>query len=564
MTAPSPSPTGCAFAYWDICFVQPPEQPFVPFFGFATFITALTLIAVVFTISDVRYKFRIAVAPLPLIPISYWATAIIGALVLTTDVWFFERWTLPAFFQSQILWQGVLGGSFFFLVLVWFHFAFLKPPTFGWANAKRYTSVLYRIIVRGDDAELPAIANELGLSMRQIVDCCPDTNERTASKPGRTARYAHDLLLLLGNRKFCRHVVASAPGTAIALFQRMSESRKYLPPVRQFATNLSTEAILNTDSILYHEDEGFYSGLLGYTKPFSATIYGDYKLVEGLGQNFGSPLDIDYKSVRSWTAPQLSAYCRALLITFENYLAVGSWRTHSYSISRAFDNVEKAFSDSYKLNDPQTPYFPSDVLSRLDAAVSFTRDVVDAIGAVDPLPKPLKMRQRNLIGVPRTHDIYDEVADLMFKLVLAASYVTADTDRSWTIQHNTVWTNLFGLTSKNKAWSIVQYKTRRLIFETIKRFDFLDYQSARVLGMMLNVLGFKTWAGQSRSERSLQKALVKWTRSNFIRRWKKNPEVAVSGLPANITFDAENKRFVKAYAKGLEREAPKEYLDVDD
>ncbi len=299
----------CGQTYVGVCLVHPSRGSTEHFFGFAEFITALTLIAVVFTISDTRYRFRIAVAPIPLIPISYWVSTAIGILVLLSDIWFAERWLLPDFLSDQVIWQGVLGGLFLFLVLAWIYFAFLNPARFGRINAKRYTMVMYRIIVRGDDAELATIADELGRSVQRIADMSfsafrggppPDTYPRHA-------RYAHELLLLIGNRKFCRQVVARAPGTAIALFQRISEKQSYYLPVRQFTKNLSAEAIQNIDSILYHEDEGYDSGLLGYVKPFSAAVFGDYRLVEGLGGSFGSPLDIDYKAVNTWDAIQASS-----------------------------------------------------------------------------------------------------------------------------------------------------------------------------------------------------------------------------------------------------------------
>jgi hypothetical protein len=164
-------PLNCQFSYWHVCFVQPPEEPFNPFFGFATFITALTLIALVFTISDTRYKFRISVAFVPLIPISFWSSLLVGLSVLLSDIWFAERWPIPHFLDSQILWQGALGGAFLILVFGWLYFAFLNPAAFGRANARRYISTMYYLVVRGNDAELSTIAGELARSARQIVDC---------------------------------------------------------------------------------------------------------------------------------------------------------------------------------------------------------------------------------------------------------------------------------------------------------------------------------------------------------------------------------------------------------
>jgi hypothetical protein len=555
----------CIHTYLGVCLVEPPNELFNTVFGFAEFITALALIVVVFAISDARYRFRIAVAPLPLLPISFWSSVVIGILVLFSDVWFSKHWPVPVFLSRRALWQGSLGGLFLLVVLVSIYFAFLRSAKFGRLNAGRYASELYRIILRGDDRELPTIASELARSMRGIVDLysIPVQGSGGRRYNPKYANHAHNLLLLIGNRKFCRHIASSAPGTAIVLFQRVSETHKYYLPLRQFATNVSTEAIQNTDSSLYHEDEGYYSGFLGYVKPFSTALFGDYRLVEGLGRDFGSPLDIDYKAVYAWNATQLEAYCRVVLITFKHYLAIGAWREHSFALSRAFDNIGKALLDAYKLNDPQTPYFPSDIASRIDAAVNFVTSAIAEIGKINPIPRPSRLRQRNRNGMPQFADIYDEIADLMFKLVLAASYVTSNQDRSWAIQYTTVWSNLFGFLAYGEACPFVQFKLRRLIFDEITKMDFLNYKSARVLGLCLNVLGFRSWAGQSRAERSLQKAIISWTKKNFLKRRNDNPEVATSGFPAGLSFDAEKKRLVKTYAKGLEREAPKVYLDLE-
>ena len=247
----------------------------------------------------------------------------------------------------------------------------------------------------------------------------------------------------------------------------------------------------------------------------------------------------------------------------ENYLSSGAWRGHSFALSRAFGIIKSAFyGDAYKLNDPHMPYYPSDILDRIAAAVSFVRHVIDEIGKVDPLPRPVRLRQKKQ-GTPNLSDIYDEVAELMFKLVLAASHVKSDQDRAWSVQYNAVWSNFFGFSTREKAWLIVHYKLRRLIFDEITQMPHLNYLSARLLGLCLNVLSFDSWTGQAQGERSLQKAIIAWTKRNFVKLWDINPEVAESGLPAGLAFDRENHRLVKTYAKGLRREAPKVYLELD-
>lgn len=561
-----PSSSPCLHSYLGACWVRPGSENLSSFFGFAEFITALTLIAVVFTISDIRYRFRIATAPLPLIPISFWLAVAIGILTLVSDVWFSKRWVLPDFLASQALWHGGLGLIFLSLVLVWIFFAFVRPAQFGRTNAKRYVVELYRQILRGDDAELPTIASELSLSVRRIVEFCRDAppweedKQPHEKRRSNAERYANDLLLLIGNRRFCRHVVARSPGTAIQLFQAASASKKYHLPLGQFARNISAEAIRNLDSIIYHEDEGYKSGLIGYIKPFSAAVYGDYQLVEGLARRFGAPLDVDFDARADWTAAQVEAYSKAVLRTLENYLAIGAWHQHSYSLARAFHTIEHSFVDAYKLNDPSVPSYPSDIADRLRVAVDFVRRVVRVIEKPGDPPRPINLRQRQ-----NSHtDLYDQIARLMFQLVLAASHVKADRDRSWSIQHNMVWSQLFpSLNPSGKALRIVQFKLRRIIYDEVTRSSHLNYQSSAVLGLSLSVLGFERRSGQARAERVLQTALLAWTKKNLHKCWIENSEVVGSGLPANLSYDAEQGRLVKSYARGLRRETPKTFFQVD-
>ena len=306
--APQSVAATCNQELLGICFVTPPTGPEPSIFGFAEFVTALALLIVVYTVSDVRYRFRIATAPIPLFRLTFVFIIIIGFGTLIGDVWFAERWPMPSFLIHQPIWQGLFGILFFSVVIVWTYFSFISPPIFGKFNYRQFTQQLYWLIVKGSDNDLPVIAGELARSATAIVEISGQTrraNESSAEDQARTpkpsaADYAYELLLLIGNRKLCRHVIASSPVTAIAFFEAMATSRKYHLPIAQFARNISTEAVINKDSILYHEDEGYNSGLIGYLRPFSKTIYGNYPLVEALASNLGSPLDVNYQIVWSW------------------------------------------------------------------------------------------------------------------------------------------------------------------------------------------------------------------------------------------------------------------------
>ena len=65
--------------------------------------------------------------------------------------------------------------------------------------------------------------------------------------------------------------------------------------------------MFNPGSALHNEDDGFFSGFLGYTKPVTKAVYGNFEFVEALAANGGSPLDLEFDLRRSMGPDQLEA-----------------------------------------------------------------------------------------------------------------------------------------------------------------------------------------------------------------------------------------------------------------
>jgi hypothetical protein len=353
-----------------LCLIIPPESK-GGIFGFAEFVQAFALLVLIFTVSGVRYQFRVATAPIRLWLLTYWGSGSIGVLALLSDLWFAQRYPLPSFLSSQAYWQFILGLLFLSLAMTWLWYAYVRPPKFGRANAFRFTHAVYRYVMQGIESDLPVVADELERSADSIIKFASGAfraetvERRTKDEKPRAEDYACDLLLIIGNRRFCRHVAGSAPNTAIALFRAVAEAKQYNVPMSQFSSALSTEAILNKDSLLYHEDAGFYSGYFGYTRPFTNTIFGDFEFVETLATNGNSPLDVDLDVRWKFDGQQLEAHTRATLTTFKAVLAKSSFRRHSYALNRAFGIIGSACSDLYKLSDPLSPQERSDIHDRL-------------------------------------------------------------------------------------------------------------------------------------------------------------------------------------------------------
>jgi hypothetical protein len=430
----------CVDSFWGICFVA--VNSAANLFGFKDFIAALALLIIIYTVSDVRYRFRVSVSPVPLFKISYALIGLIGFGTLATDIWISEKWLVPDSLITTAIWQGTLAALFLGLVITWIHYAFIKPPIFGRNNYQRYAQELYRIVLKGSEAELPIIAHELAASAKSLVTLAAGLKKLEAEAKGKlkpcAEGYANDMLLLIANRRFCRHLVASSLLTAIRFLDAVAESKAYQIPIGLFAQNVSTEAIRNKDSSLYHEDEGYNSGLLGYIKPFSHALYGNYELMEALQHH--SPLDIHYKSVWAWDADQFATYCRVAQMTLKSYLEDGHWGQHSGVLTRALhdirDTTSRAISDIKKAGDD----YYGDTWHRLSVGIDFIKDSINAIGELKPPPEArtlrIRHRERNRL---RDEDFYDQLAEAMFDVIHSAAYIDGPPDKAWSIHHNSVW-----------------------------------------------------------------------------------------------------------------------------
>ncbi len=565
----------CVAQISGICFVRPINAGDASVFRFADFITALALLVIVYTVSDVRYRFRLAIAPtmFHLYVETFVLIGVIGLGTILTDIWLVEHWPVPESLITQSIWRGVFAVLFLSLAMTWMWYAFIWPPIFGKRNFQRFANALYGVVVRGSSEDLPVIANELGRSAEALVKysridrlewaaVMPQTvaKEPPKSKKATVADIAHDVLLLIGNRKLCRYIVDSSSVTAIAFFEGAAQEHKPGLPLQQFAKNISAEAIINKDSVLYHEDEGFSAGLTGYLKPFSRAIYGNFALVEDLASKFGSPLDIEFEIRWSWDAAQWEAYCRAVTMTLDNYVKGGYWGAPSYSLNRAFSNIEDATRDLYLLDERDDAFYSSDISTRLDEAVKAIRNIVDIFGKTVPIPKcNLRVRDNH-----NQETLYDRIANLMLKVIFDASAVKSPQSTCWTIHHNMVWSQFFGIGQQGKAWDIIQFKLRRLLYDEVIYMDKLvNYKSARVLGYCLNVMGLTLQPGKEaygRDYYALKRVIINWTKRNYLRVREVNSDVADACLIGGITYDAARVSLVKTYARGLDREAPREYL----
>ena len=556
--------------YGMVCFI-PLDTNGPKLFGFSEFLAGLALMVLAWTIADVRYRFRVRTAPLPLQGITFSVVAAVGILTLLTDLWRAEQWLVP---QGNVLtpatWQALLGGLFLLTFLTWAWFAFIRPPVYGKRNVERYTQTLYRVILKGSPAELAVIADEFAYSARSLVRYATDRgafksyrakgDEEPSDKVPKVVAYANDVFLLIADKRFCRAIVESSPGTALAVFHEIGETKKYGIQVETFAKNIVNEALANRDSFLFHEAEGYESGLIGYHKPLSQAMFANYKMVEAIG----TLLDPDILGQGKWDAGQWEAYCRVVLMTFCDYVEKGFWN-HSFVLYRAKGYIEHAVSDLYKIDGIASSAWDTDEQARLRVVVEFIKDAVEILEKKG-VPDHLQLRIREKHG-PSAETFYDHIAGLIFEVIFSASAVTSPNDLCWWIQHNSVWGMLFNFDRlKGAAGKVVKFKVRRLLYNEVadmKRFP--NFKGAKILGFCLNVMGLAVSAGNyDHDSKALQKAILSWTKKNYAWLHSYNPRVAEACLVDGITYDVERFRLIKTSpAEGLRREPNYVYLEVD-
>ena len=550
------------YCYDFICFI-PLDASSPKFFGFSEFIAGLALMILAWTIADVRYRFRIATAPLPLEKIAFAIVSTVGILTLLTDLWRAEEWLVP---QGNLLtpsgWQAILGGLFLLTFLIWTWFAFICPAVYGKWNSKRYVKALGKAIVKGSHSELSVIADEFKFSTKPIIDYATETSvshSSTRQTPLVTG-IADEILLLIADRKFCRAIIDASPGTALSTFQAIKDTKKYhIQNIKIFAKNIVTEALSNKDSLLYHETDVYETGLIGLDQPLSQTLFSDYEMVEAIG----TLLDPDNLwDERKWDASQIGAYSRIVLITFRDYVDqgyIGEYH-HPRTLHGAMGHIEDSVSNLYTLNSVVNNPWDNDIWEKLRVVVEF---IIDAIGILDKknIPESLHLRVRE----SDYKSSYDRIADMAFNVMCFASQVTTPPDLCRQIQYSSVWSRLFIFSGQDSAAAkVVNFKFRRLIYNEIKEMNqFPNFKGANILRFCLNVMGINLGRQHVADMWALQKVILSWTKKNFVWLHSYNSSVAEACLPDGVTFEMKNSRLVKTYpAERLRRETRFDYLEL--
>lgn len=133
------------------------------------------------------------------------------------------------------------------------------------------------------------------------------------------------------------------------------------------------------------------------------------------------------------------------------------------------------------------------------------------------------------------------------------------------IQHNIVFTTWWYL-EESAALNIIAHRYRRMIFDEIKEMETIapNYKGARILGFCLNVMGFAPQKKENANKNyyALHKTVLLWTKKNFLKIHRFNPEIAKACLMGRIRFDQKNNTLVKEFLPNLSGNIPQEILEL--
>lgn len=532
-------------------------------FGFAEFIAAMALLVVLYSIADVRYRFRLQVAPGPLEKLTFGLFTFIGVASLFSELWWAEAWPLPTtcWFLTRDTWQVVLGLLFFGSLLTWMWYAFIAPATFARANAFRYFRALLRVIVRGNPDELGVIANEIAPSADSIVKYASRMPHGVL--PGDiplAVRCAHEILLLIGDRKFCRKVVSSSPGTIQAFFLALANYPGRYSPLSAFAMNVSAEAIAQTDSFLYHEDKGFYSGWLGHVKPISQSLYGSYDILERFGGL--SPLRIPYEDRAEWDAIQWGAYCSATLMAFKSYIDP---ETHASSsvIYGALHDIGDSLSPLSQAENYKGPR--SEGYDRLRAVSDLVKGCLKALAE---LKERHPIERLSGFTKKKRDDIYEELAKVVVELIGWTSRIetTPEDFLLWMVHHNLIWGEFVNTTADDAAQRVFRARLFLLLRkEILEIHQWPNFRNAHVLGFLLHVLGITApvkQKGYGEESYRFKRWILYWTKKNFKAAYAMSPHYMKESMFGPLSYDQANSRIAYTSFSRMGQAAKVTYLQV--
>ena len=544
----------------NICIELAPIDASAPkFFGFSEFLTSLALMVLAWTTSDVRYRFRIDCAPIPLKGITFWVVVIFGTLTLLTDLWRAEQWFVLTSIPLTIgSWQALMGGALLLTYFLWVWFAFLAPATYGKKNPDKFYQNLYVRVINGSQNELTTMAQEITYSIESIIRYAKNAPNEENKKEYKVAVFANRILLLIAEKKFCQAIINGSNTTALVIVEEIRRTKKYDIPISLFINNFVCESIENKNSFLYKETNMIDSGIIGYDKPLSQALFSNYEMAKEIE----TTLTLRPLENHKWDNDQWKAYLRIVSITLEGFKP----EIHGSSskvISRALWRITRSTNNIHTLNSEQTYSDENEQFERVKLVTKFIKDCINDLSKKNT-PANTSPHIDTEDGTRNT-DIYEQISRLMLGLILDVSRIT---NPKWIekLEGEIISQKIFFYApNRNKVEKIIHGKFIRLFYINVEASKSTSLnQPVMMTRFLLDLTALIELARDEDMMKSNSHRLaVRWIKNNYSLIHKNNREIAELCLGENMIYDKENCRIVKTYYHPLTARQQKVFLKVN-
>ena len=544
----------------NICIELAPIDASAPkFFGFSEFLTSLALMVLAWTTSDVRYRFRIDCAPIPLKGITFWVVVIFGTLTLLTDLWRAEQWFVLTSIPLTIgSWQALMGGALLLTYFLWVWFSFLAPATYGKKNPDKFYQNLYVRVINGSQNELTTMAQEITYSIESIIRYAKNAPNEENKKEYKVAVFANRILLLIAEKKFCQAIINGSNTTALVIVEEILRTKKYDIPISLFINNFVCESIENKNSFLYKETNMIDSGIIGYDKPLSQALFSNYEMAKEIE----TTLTLRPLENHKWDNDQWKAYLRIVSITLEGFKP----EIHGSSskvISRALWRITRSTNNIHTLNSEQTYSDENEQFERVKLVTKFIKDCINDLSKKNT-PANTSPHIDTEDGTRNT-DIYEQISRLMLGLILDVSRIT---NPKWIekLEGEMISQKIFFYApNRNKVEKIIHGKFIRLFYINVEASKSTSFnQPVMMTRFLLDLTALIELARDEDMMKSNSHRLaVRWIKNNYSLIHKNNREIAELCLGENMIYDKENCRIVKTYYHPLTARQQKVFLKVN-
>ncbi len=507
-------------------------------FGFPEFLSGLALLLLVWTIFDVRYRFRVATARIHVEKFAMIAMISVGCLTLLTDWW---RATSRPVIAGSLLtpetWQAALAAVFFATLIAWTIAAFSSSNRFSAANANRFSEAVQKIIDRGRPDEISVLVEELGRSMGEIARQlhAPETapsNERSAHA------CAERIANRFKDRNFCRTIVVECPTAIPAFFREIPSTDRPHPAAIRFAENLVAEAIRLDGSFLYNEDYFPADDIADEALPHPATaaLVCNRALLDNslylLAPREGSAVRL--------SLPQWHAYLGLVSLAHAAWMENPSPEPpDALHWARFF--IDRQTSDLAQIREPVT--FRSESYKSVEKELQF---IGRLIAQLPETPPPSTGRWEPAISY---------IEAMAFSLIESAAEMKAPQASATKIQFSLIWEHLFSHPIRaSAAGRQFQERIAARMLASIRECPSLD--AVRLLSFCINALGLSATTAESRYGepwRAFHMDLLAWMKTHLgplLERYPRMSEDFVEG----IEYDAPNHTLIRWYVKRGQRQ----------